>query len=259
VTPPEAHRYELALAMQRQPDDTTCGPTCLHAVYQYYGEDLGLSEVIASTRTLQDGQAGRGTLAVMLGTHALERGYAATLYTYNLHMFDPTWFGDKSHSASAAFLAEKLAAQAAAKCDAAPKDQVATEAYQEFLRLGGRIEFRDLTARLLGGLIRGGRPVLTGLSATYLYHCAREFGPEDDYDDVRGVAAGHFVVLHGYDPARRLVTVADPLEPNPAYDSGSYTVAMSRLVPAIMLGVLTHDANLLVIEPRQEQEPASEG
>ncbi len=158
MTPPEAHRYDLALAMQRQPDDTTCGPTCLHAVYRYYGEDIGLSEVIASTRTLQDGQAGRGTLAVLLGTHALERGYAATLYTYNLHMFDPTWFGDKSHSASAALLEEKMAAQARAKRDEVPRYHLATKAYLEFLHLGGRIEFRDLTARLLGGLIRGGAP-----------------------------------------------------------------------------------------------------
>jgi hypothetical protein len=45
------------------------------------------------------------------------------------------------------------------------------------------------------------------------------------------------------------VYVADPLEDNPAFASRNYTVSMSRLVPAIMLGVLTYDANVLVIEP----------
>lgn len=254
MTPLEAQPCELAMAIQRQPDDTTCGPTCLQAVYQFYGDAITLPEVIASTRSLQEEQAGRGTLAVLLGTHALQRGYLATLYTYNLHMFDPTWFRGKDHSADADYLAGKLTAQAEAKRDADSKYFLATDAYLEFLRLGGRIEFRDLTSRLLSGLIRGGRPVLCGLSATYLYHCAREWGPNDDYDDVRGAPAGHFVVLHGYDPARSLVSVADPLEPNPAFPSRTYTVAMSRLVPAIMLGVLTYDANLLVIERRKGTE-----
>ena len=29
-----------------QPDGTTCGPTCLHAVYQHYGDKLSLDRVI---------------------------------------------------------------------------------------------------------------------------------------------------------------------------------------------------------------------
>ena len=32
------------------------------------------------------------TLAVLLGCHALRRGYEATIYTFNLQVFDPTWF-----------------------------------------------------------------------------------------------------------------------------------------------------------------------
>ena len=27
-----------------------------------------------------------------MGSHALQRGYECTLYTFNLHVFDPTWF-----------------------------------------------------------------------------------------------------------------------------------------------------------------------
>ena len=26
--------------IQRQPDDVSCGPTCLHAVYRYFGDEL---------------------------------------------------------------------------------------------------------------------------------------------------------------------------------------------------------------------------
>jgi hypothetical protein len=61
------------------------------------------------------------------------------------------------------------------------------------------------------------------------------------------------VVLCGYDAKERTVLVADPRQPNPLTDaSGIYTVKLDRLICAIMLGIVTFDANLLVIEP----EPA---
>lgn len=236
--------------MLPQPDDETCGPTCLQAVYRYWGDHRPLGSVIDSVRSLNKAGAGRGTLAVMLGAHALSQGYSASLYTFNLQMFDPTWF-DELGETDSTMLSAKLAAQAAAKSYEDLRFPVATESYQEFLRLGGTIHFCDLTSELISGFISSGRPVLTGLSATYLYKCAREYGPNDDYDDVRGEPTGHFVVLHGYDDANRMVRVADPLADNPGFEVQGYDIPLARLVPAIMLGVLTYDANLLVIEPGQ--------
>ena len=32
-----------ARAERPQPDETTCGPTCLHAVFRYFGEDWSVS------------------------------------------------------------------------------------------------------------------------------------------------------------------------------------------------------------------------
>src|SRR5690606_6247143 len=72
----------------RQPDETTCGPTCLQSVYGYYGDHVELGQVIDEAGTLREG----GTLAVFLGCHALQRGYEATIFSFNLQVFDPTWF-----------------------------------------------------------------------------------------------------------------------------------------------------------------------
>ena len=238
----------LPLSILPQPNDETCGPTCLHAVYRYWGETSSLDEVIESARSLNVVGAWRGTLAVMLGVHALARGYRATLHTFKLTIFDPTWFDDDGEADPDA-LAEKLLQQRAAKSSKDARFGIATESYVEFLRLGGRIRFKDLTSGLISGFIRRGVPVLTGLSATYLYRCAREFGPNDDYDDIRGEPTGHFVVLHGYDAKSRSVSVADQHKDNPRIASQRHSVPMGRLVLAIMLGVLTYDANMLVIEP----------
>ena len=92
-------------------------------------------------------------------------------------------------------------------------------------------------------------PILTGLSSTYLYRRSREYGPLDDDDDVRGEPQGHFVVLCGYRRARRAVLVADPYLEHPKAPDTHYEVSLERVVGAILLGVLTHDANLLMIEP----------
>lgn len=227
----------LPLEIMPQPDDATCGPTCLHAVYRYYGEDVPLGQVIDETARLEDG----GTLAVLLACHALTRGFRATLYTYNLQVFDPTWFVPDARA-----LSEKLSAQVAAKDS--PKLQTATRGYLDFLERGGEIRMVDLTASLIRRYLKRGIPILTGSSATYLYHAPREYGANSDPDDVRGYPAGHFVVLCGYDSPTRGVLVADPLMPNPLAVGPSYVVNVDRVICAILLGILTYDANLLIIE-----------
>ena len=80
-----------------QPDNMSCGPTCLHALYRYYGDELPLEAVIEQVESLEGG----GTLAVLLACHALRRGYDATIYTYNLKVFDPTWFSSGPNCRSA--------------------------------------------------------------------------------------------------------------------------------------------------------------
>jgi len=229
---------DLAISVLPQPDDDTCGPTCLHALYRYYADDAPLQSVIDEIQRLEN----RGTLAVYLAIHALKRGYTATIYTYNLQVFDPTWFQVTDTDVSAKLTAQMEAVQK-------PRLQTSCRAYLEYLALGGKVVLEDLTPELIRGLLGRGRPILTGLSSTYLYRTAREFGPHDDYDDIRGKPTGHFVVLCGYNSHRRLVTVADPLSPNPRFTTLKYRVSIDRVIGAILLGILTYDANLLVIEP----------
>ncbi len=228
----------LHLDMLPQPDDTTCGPTCLHALYQYYEAPISLGQVVREVPTLPGG----GTLAVFLACHALRRGFQARIYTYNLTLFDPTWFGP-----TAADLRAKLEAQRRAKD--VPKLHRATDGYLEFLERGGELRMVDLTPALVRKYLNRGVPILTGLSSTYLYRSAREFGPTCEEDDIRGEPAGHFVVLCGYDRKSRRVLIADPLYPNPLADSHFYEADIERVLCAILLGVITYDAKLLIIEP----------
>ena len=231
-------RLRLPLEMLAQPDEVTCGPTCLHAIYRYWDVADDLDSVIARTRRLDHG----GTLAVFLGCDALRQGFNATIYTFNLNLFDPTWFR------RGVDLSERLQRQAELKDDA--RLAHATAGYLDFLALGGRIRLTDPTRTLVRGLLRRRLPLLAGLSSTFLYRAPREYGPKDPPDDLRGHPAGHFVVLCGHDRRDRKVQVADPYEPHPHGPNRRYWISIDRVIGAILLGIVTYDANLLVITPR---------
>jgi hypothetical protein len=211
----------------------------LHAVYRYFRDPVALDDVIAEVPRF----AGGGTLAVSLANHALRRAYRALIITYNLTVFDPSWFAGESPD-----LSERLRAQASAKQDG--RLSQATEAYLEFLRLGGRLTMDDLSPELLRYWLEQGRPILTGLSSNFLYRTPREVGDETlEEDDIRGVPTGHFVVLCGWNAEERQVRVADPYHDNPTYAAQVYWLPVERVINSILLGVLTYDANLLVLEP----------
>jgi hypothetical protein len=228
----------MGFTLEPQPDDETCGPACLQGVYRHYGETISLEQVAADIRMLDQG----GTLDVFLANHALRRGYRVTLFTYNLQLFDPTWFSLPSEE-----IGSRLREQAKHKPD--PRLQLATRGYEEFLELGGRLRFKDLEPALIRAPLNRGVPVITGLSATYLYRAMRDIPRTNREDDIRGEPVGHFVVLTGYVPENREVLVADPYR-NPQVASRYYAVGIHRLIGSILLGIATYDANLLVIESK---------
>ncbi|GBG15082.1 N utilization substance protein B homolog [Novimethylophilus kurashikiensis] len=230
----------LPVQILPQPTETTCGPTCLHSLYRYWGMEEPLQNVIGRTRIIERG----GTLAVFLACDALARGFKATIYTYNLMVFDPVWFSEKMD------IAERLRLQLEAKAD--PRLQSATEGYLEFLQLGGKLQFTDLSLALVRSLLGRGLPILTGLSSTFLYRTPREYGPHDIPDDIRGTPSGHFVILAGYDLKNQKVLVADPYGPHPYGNSREYWIRLDRVLNSVLLGIVTHDANLLVIYPTKK-------
>src|SRR5687768_4298736 len=118
----------LQFEIQTQPDDFTCGPTCLHAIYRYWGDDVPLSTLVDEIARTPSG----GTADVFLANHALRRGYRATIFTYNLRIFDPTWFTREDVD-----LRERLRAQSAVKSAQRPVFGLLAEAYVQFLDLGG--------------------------------------------------------------------------------------------------------------------------
>lgn len=235
----------IPLTIKAQPDDETCGPTALHAIYQYYQNDISLEQVISEVERVNSG----GTIAAYLGYHALLAGYDVKIYAYNLEFIDPSWFYPQPLSRRQ--LIDKLQQQLEYKENGRVIE--ATLAYIKFLEHGGQILFDDLNKSLLQQYFKQGIPILTGLSATYLYRSSREYGVGNTtvYDDLKGTPCGHFVVLSGYNERHTQIIVADPHRQNHITGDHYYEVSLNRIINAIMLGVLTYDANLTIITPKQ--------
>lgn len=226
----------IDVPMGAQPDDFTCGPTSLQAVYAFFGEPLELDEILEAIPFLEEG----GTLAVHLGVDALRRGYRARLHSFNLQVFDPSWQGYGMKA-----LDRALAARARACTDRKLLESIG--AYRTFIQAGGTLDLTHISPALLRGYFDRGLPILAGLSATFLYASPRERveGGAMVHDDVAGEPQGHFVVLCGFEGPH--VIVADPFEENPSGDH-HYPVEVARLIHAILLGVLTYDGNLLILD-----------
>lgn len=152
----------LPVEISAQPTETSCGPTCLHALYRFYGYSIPLATIIEEVESVQNG----GTLAVILGNHALANGFKVTMYSFNLRILDPSWF-----PATHETLAEKL--KLSLKHRHKPKMRQAIQAYIRFCQLGGQVRMADLNAALLRKYLNQRIPILTGLSSTFLYRDMR--------------------------------------------------------------------------------------
>lgn len=225
----------IEIPIELQPTETTCGPTCLHAVYSFYGDPLSLDSLVDTVPSLLNG----GTLAVILGRHALQRGYQAKIYTFNLHVVDPTWFNPLKPDLKTRLLRREESCRSR-------RQRTALQAYREFVSHGGELEMKDLSPSILLEHLGKGQPILAGLSSTFLYQSSREDPVTNEDDDILGEPAGHFVILCGYDAETGNATIADPYV-NPFTPGSHYLVPWDRLACSILLGAMTYDANLLVL------------
>jgi hypothetical protein len=229
---------KLDLHVTQQPDDESCGITCLKAIYDYYAHPASLATLKHEIEHWRTG----GTVAVNLARHALAHGYDAEIYTYNLKIFDPTWKDLPPKD-----LSQKLRLRQSRVRSVKQKEVI--RFYQDFLKQGGKVRFDDLDEDLMGRLFRLHKPVICGLSATYLYQQSRETHDNEE-DDVAGHPVGHFVVVSAWDPHTRMVTIQDPLRKNPFSETGTYRLPFVKFSNAVMLGILTYDENLLAIAKR---------
>ena len=89
--------------------------------------------------------SGGGTYAIHLANHALKRGYPVRLYSYNMQVFDPTWFR------SGVDIRQKLRDQMGVKTN--ERLQFVSREYLRFLDMGGQLRYEELNPKMLARLL----------------------------------------------------------------------------------------------------------
>lgn len=228
------------LKMPPQPDDVSCGPTCLSAVYNFFGMPIPIEQVRKGVTMVPGG----GTSAAYLGLDAMARGFATQIHVYDLNLFDPTWSGLDAKDITAK-IQERMA-----NMNLNEYAKVMYDGYIKFLDKGGKIVMEDITPDTLKRVFDGGAPILACVSDTWLYRSMRDYTTKENKavdDDIKGDPEAHFIVLHGMEGND--ILVADPYAKNPLGPDSYYRISYNKFLHALLLGVLTLDANLLIITP----------
>ncbi|MCB9691481.1 MAG: C39 family peptidase [Alphaproteobacteria bacterium] len=222
-----------------QPDEVSCGPTCLAAVLQFHGVDTDVARVRAKTPRNPDG----GTFAPYLGRAAIAHGMRVCCHPFAVQVFDPSWW-DLPH--------DEVARRLRLRTEGLKPGRLRRvhEAWLAYMMDGGDVELGELRTHRLTDALDAGHPLICGLSITWLYQEPRERPHDNQDDDIHGAPVGHFVVVTGYAEGGDSFFVTDPW-PQPPFDreEGVYTVGRRRLTQAILLGDATHDAVIVEILP----------
>ncbi len=220
---------KLHFTVPQQPDDESCGITCLQAVYEHYGFETSAE---ALQHQVVHWRKTGGTVGVNLGRHALAHGFSAEIYTYNIKVFDPTWRDLPRDEIRA-----KLKLRQRRIRSSRQKKEIGF--YLDFIKHGGVVRFDDLDEALFRRLFASKQPVICGLSATYLYQSIREL-PNNQENDVIGNPVGHFVVVSAYDAEKHEVQIHDPLRQHPLSATGTYSLPLPEIQQRGDAGILTY-------------------
>ncbi len=178
--------------------------------------------------------SGLGTWDANLGKTALAFGFKAKITPVNLYVFDPA-----RHKLNPETLLKKLSARIHKAKDKLLRSDI--QAFIDFLRAGGRIEFKPLSKELLILKLRK-HPFLVGLCSTYLYRGRLTANQQ------MGYRLGHFVVVNGYEPVSDKFFITDPWRAIPFSKSGRYKIKSAELIAAMYLGEATYDCTILEID-----------
>ncbi|MBN1900523.1 hypothetical protein JW926_04265 [Candidatus Sumerlaeota bacterium] len=226
--------FKLDIAPEIQPDDISCGLSCLKMVLDYYDQEQDMQALSEICPPLYD----IGLFDSQLGKTAIDLGFDVTIYTYNYRIFHPIW--NRLHLSD---LIGKLVIKQA--CAMTPHQALSARHYIEYLQKGGELLFYPLSKELILAHLDQEIPVIAALDMSFLYDCVAFY---DEFSEYR---ATHFVIIHGYDPKRNVFHVCDPWHSIPIpHENGRYAVDADRVINAIFLGQDRNDSSLIVIRKK---------
>ncbi len=157
-----------------------------------------------------------GTWSPYIGIYAMKLGYNVEIFTYDVSLFDPTWFNLSNKS-----LIKKL--KIAIKKIKDKDKKFGVRGYIDFLREGGKLTFKIPTKKILIKFLKKKIPPMAFVNSTAYYKRKRKdfkAGKRSEFGEV----GGHCIVISGYKNGKFIVT-----DPN-YFKGGIYEVPEDKLI-----------------------------
>lgn len=231
---------------QYQPTNTTCSPTALSMLLEYYGEKLDPLDIEVKVPQCVNGEGEKiGTINQQLATWCLSNGFDVVLYTFDCQIIDQSW---------AELSAEHQLERMKLRKDGWIVPSVGeewtkqyTQSYIDFISAGGILNIQPaVTTKLLYKLLETG-PILPCVSYSTMYGAARSRNADEIKsvdDDINGRAMNHSVVVYGNDEAGNFL-IADPWR-----KPGLHTIEPERMIASISTAQIECDNLLFQLEKK---------
>lgn len=200
----------------RQAEETySCGPICLKNIYEYFGLDVPIDDIFKSLKVTKSDT----TYLPQLATDVISRGLDSVIVTSYSASVSPDW-EEKSAQEVLSRLEEWVKHN--------PNDKFIVDAthLRDYLRAGGKIVVTDLSTTLIDKYLDEGYKAVVCLEESWLWG-HRKLDKMAQFDDIRGHARGHIVVV--YDSTDTEYIVSDPYPTGLPGREGLYPVPKDKL------------------------------
>jgi len=172
---------------------STCGPLCLLNIYNHLGVETTLEKILKDLK-INDSKA---TYITQLSGHVQKMGLKAVLLMSNPFIISPEWKDLPRKN-----IIEKLgkwlvySKSLKSKSDTQVRSLKNAEYLVSYLKNGGDLRIVDLTTKLMDDFLDRRYILLSCLEQSWLWE-KRKIKNKAEFDDIKGQARGHFVVVYG--------------------------------------------------------------
>ncbi|MCD6476840.1 MAG: C39 family peptidase [Candidatus Aenigmarchaeota archaeon] len=214
-----------------------CGPICLKQVMEYFDNvKYEVKSIIKETKS----KYMNNDWIFLLAIAAMKRGFKAKVITLSTEIFDPSWseLDNKKLVKKFKKRLEYLKSKKNKDYYIRAFNIAPLEKAIEFIEKGGNLVFSPIYEELIEYFIKNKIPVIVTVNENIFYGIKRLYNEE--YDDIRGNANGHMVVISGFDKKNFIITDPERL-------SDRKKGIIKRNKKFMLNCILTFSPNLLII------------
>ncbi len=206
---------------QQKVDSKTCGPYCLLNIYSHFGIKTSLKSILNDLNISEV----EPTYVSQLARHALKSGIRTSLILSNTFVISHDW-KDKSKTEVIESLKEWIVRNSESEWI---RDALFTLYY---LQEGGELVIANITTQVIDTLLQQNNVLIVCIEESWLWG-KRKLKGAVEYDAVKGMTAGHCIVVYGQKGNKYLIS--DPYPTQISGRDGLYSIDKDTLVVSTLI------------------------